>query len=223
MYGGSDSGATSDGYKEKDWNLETGEACRNVLEENGVKVYTSRIDDTFVSLRTRSKIANNMNCDLFVSIHYNASGGNYGLIIGSKKSGSTELAKDVKDNLLEVRDDIKIWENYGYYSVLNNTDMKSIIIETAFIDNKEDRKIADTPKERKIIGKQIAYGILDNLNIKYQENTNTNDKKTNPKDYLSKIPNKQETMLERILRITNRNNDSSVVKEKLEYVKRLLK
>lgn len=164
-----------------------------------------------------------MNCDLFVSIHYNASGGNYGLIIGSKKSGSTELAKDVKDNLLEVRDDIKIWENYGYYSVLNNTDMKSIIIETAFIDNKEDRKIADTPKERKIIGKQIAYGILDNLNIKYQENTNTNDKKTNPKDYLSKIPNKQETMLERILRITNRNNDSSVVKEKLEYVKRLLK
>ena len=50
-HGGHDSGAVSfdNQLKEKDLNLETAKACIEELEKYGVKVYTSRTDDVFIT------------------------------------------------------------------------------------------------------------------------------------------------------------------------------
>ena len=72
-HGGDDPGAT--GYKqkkEKNLVLEVALELGNVLKEKGYKVYYTRDKDFFIQLRDRTKIANDKNADLFISIHANA-------------------------------------------------------------------------------------------------------------------------------------------------------
>lgn len=72
-HGGEDAGAT--GYKqrkEKHLVLEVTLELGKVLKERGYKVYYTRDKDFFIQLRDRTKIANDKNADLFLSIHANA-------------------------------------------------------------------------------------------------------------------------------------------------------
>ena len=197
--GGSDSGAISqDGqYLEKVWNLQTTKACKETLEKYGVEVIMTREDDIFLSLAERKKIANS--ADVSISIHYNATKnhkGAYGLIIGGKTEGSTKLAYSIKDELLKVRDNVQVWENNDYYA-MTNLKVPAVIVESAFIDNPNDSKYADTLKEREEIGRRIAYGILNYLNIDVEEvveptketnkNTENNSKIEKAKENKSRV------------------------------------
>ncbi len=73
-HGGKDPGATGTrGTKEKDITLATALELARVLRERGdFKVVLTRDDDTFVPLSDRSKTANDLEADLFVSLHCNA-------------------------------------------------------------------------------------------------------------------------------------------------------
>jgi len=74
-HGGNDPGAIGpSGVKEKD--IVLGIAIRTAYylrKEPGVKVYVTRKNDKFISLKKRAVFANNHDADLFVSIHCNAS------------------------------------------------------------------------------------------------------------------------------------------------------
>lgn len=73
-HGGEDPGAIGPkGIKEKDINLLVAEDLASVLEKNGYKVYMTRTEDVFIPLADRTKLANKVMADLFVSIHCNAS------------------------------------------------------------------------------------------------------------------------------------------------------
>ena len=73
-HGGKDPGATGTrGTKEKDITLAAALELARVLRERGdFDVTLTRDDDTFVPLSDRSKIANDLDADLFVSLHCNA-------------------------------------------------------------------------------------------------------------------------------------------------------
>ena len=72
-HGGSDSGATGNGYKEKDLTLKIAKAVKTKLEEySHVKVYLSRTNDTYVGLSDRTAYAASVGADAFVSIHLNS-------------------------------------------------------------------------------------------------------------------------------------------------------
>lgn len=73
-HGGKDPGATGTrGTKEKDITLAAALELARVLRERGdFKVVLTRDDDTFVPLADRSKVANDLDADLFVSLHCNA-------------------------------------------------------------------------------------------------------------------------------------------------------
>jgi N-acetylmuramoyl-L-alanine amidase len=75
-HGGKDPGATGTrGTKEKDITLAAALELARVLRERGdFKVVLTRDDDTFVPLSDRSKTANDLEADLFVSLHCNAAG-----------------------------------------------------------------------------------------------------------------------------------------------------
>ena len=75
-HGGKDPGATGTrGTKEKNVALAAALELARVLRERGdFKVVLTREDDTFVPLSDRSKTANDIDADLFVSLHCNASG-----------------------------------------------------------------------------------------------------------------------------------------------------
>ncbi|BAF69875.1 N-acetylmuramoyl-L-alanine amidase family protein [Nitratiruptor sp. SB155-2] len=72
-HGGKDSGAI--GYKrkkEKDIVLSIAKKVYKSLKNAGYKVYLTRRGDYFISLRNRTKFANKVHANLFISIHANA-------------------------------------------------------------------------------------------------------------------------------------------------------
>lgn len=70
-HGGDDPGAIgATGLKEKDVTLMTAKEIKAALEQTGAyTVYLTRNDDRFIQLRERTRIAQNYNADLFISIH----------------------------------------------------------------------------------------------------------------------------------------------------------
>lgn len=75
-HGGRAPGAVKKGVYEKTLNLEIVKAIKDVFEEAGnenIKLYFTRLDDTNPSLEERVGLANNLNADVFISIHNNAS------------------------------------------------------------------------------------------------------------------------------------------------------
>ncbi len=72
-HGGHDPGAVSYGIKEKDIAIDIAKRIKRILEgRGGYEVYLTRERDKFLSLESRTVIANEKGADLFVSIHTNA-------------------------------------------------------------------------------------------------------------------------------------------------------
>ena len=72
-HGGKDPGAIGKyGTKEKDVVLDITKRTGKLLERSGIKVFYTRDEDVFVPLMDRTKMANEKNGKLFVSIHANA-------------------------------------------------------------------------------------------------------------------------------------------------------
>ncbi len=65
------------GEKEKDITLEVGKILAKRLGDEGVEVFLTRDDDTYIPLEDRTAFANKHNADLFVSIHVNATDARY--------------------------------------------------------------------------------------------------------------------------------------------------
>ena len=59
------------GLREAVINLKVANHLRELLEGVGVEVIMTRTDDSYVSLADRSKISNENNADLFISLHHN--------------------------------------------------------------------------------------------------------------------------------------------------------
>jgi N-acetylmuramoyl-L-alanine amidase len=74
-HGGKDPGAIGKGGRlEKDINLSVALRLKAILQERtDLDIVLTRTDDTYVSLRNRTAMANGENADLFISIHCNAS------------------------------------------------------------------------------------------------------------------------------------------------------
>lgn len=174
-HGGYDPGAVSGSLIEKDMTLVTTLAASAELRKYGVEVGLSRSTDEFVDIMTRPSMANNWGADYFVSIHYNAGGGDgeecicsafhgdadevlaYNILARiSKETGQNTRPKPVYTQLNSRGTD--------YFGVIRGANMPPIIIEAAFIDS-SDANIVDTNAEQQQVGIAIAHGILDTLHV----------------------------------------------------------
>lgn len=72
-HGGSDLGATSNGFFEKDFTLSLAKEVKRQLEIKKYPVTLTRMKDEEISLQSRSQLANKENAKLFLSIHLNSS------------------------------------------------------------------------------------------------------------------------------------------------------
>ena len=68
-HGGIDPGAINLGKKEKNITLIAAKELKNILEKKNFKVFLTRTNDTFISLKKRRHIAKKNNSDLFISLH----------------------------------------------------------------------------------------------------------------------------------------------------------
>jgi len=172
-HGGKDGGSISkrDNYEEKELTLATAFLIRSCLNQLGYKTVMTRNQDTFVPLDTRAEIANTLDADLFVSIHYNyspnsdAKGVEVYYYKEEKNPPSTRIVKSktLGDNVLKKIISTTGAESRGLkqanFAVIRETRMPAILVEAGFLSNQHEREKVRDPKYQRSIAWGIANGI----------------------------------------------------------------
>lgn len=181
-HGGSDTGANYGGVQEKNLNLSTARYLHDILVASGdYEVVMTRNSDVTLALGDRPEIANNLDADIFISIHYNAMGGanagaargietfvqNFGYITDRNQFNtsdprireSLQLA-DAVHPLLISRTGLNNRGIRGQnLNVLRNTNMPAILVELGFIDNPTERNFVNTQSYRSNASHAMKDGI----------------------------------------------------------------
>lgn len=167
-HGGSDWGATYQGRKEKDDNLNLALAVGQILSQSGIDVEYTRVDDVYNTPFEKAMMANNAGADFFVSFHRNATGSDVKqtgveTLVFDDSGVKAEMARNINQELQELG-----FVNRGVVErpnlvVLRRTSMPAVLIETGFIDNETDNEKFDTQFDE--IATAIAEGILETLNL----------------------------------------------------------
>ena len=183
-HGGRDSGAYYYNVAEKDLNMQVYRKLRKKLEELGYKVLTSRDSDIDVDFVTeRSRMVNKTNSDIFISIHFNATGSAYSKSSGiqtysysddpdypskinpywhnhpDRMSESKRLAAAIHSSLLAETGakDAGLLERS--FAVLRETAKPAVLLELGYIDNfAENQQIRDSHYQDKLVA-GIVKGI----------------------------------------------------------------
>lgn len=139
------------------------------LKANGVEVIYTRDSDTYISLAERAELANNSNCDLFVSVHCNSIDnaeveGTQVYYHPSSEIG-TVLANNIYENVVEGTGlSPKKTQNGSHLYVIRKTSSPAVLVETAFISNEKDRNFLLSKSGQEKMAEAIAGGILETLN-----------------------------------------------------------
>ena len=145
-HGGRDSGAVFENRVEKEDNLNLTLAVGRLLEEQGFDVVYTRQEDIYQSPFQKATIANELDGDLFVSIHRNSSA------IPNQYQGIETLIYSMGGFPEEVAENInKELEELGYINlgieerprlvVLNSTQMPAVLVEVGFINSEVDNQL----------------------------------------------------------------------------------
>ena len=183
-HGGKDPGAVYYNTNEKDLTMQVYKKLRKELEGLGYTVLSSRDSDVYVDFVTeRSKMVNNTNSDIFISIHFNASGSpasnrsgiqtySYEEDSGHRAkinpywhnhpdriSESNRLAADIHSSLLAETGAKDAGLLQSSFAVLRETDKPAVLLELGYIDNfNENQQIrSDAYQNRLVAG--IVKGI----------------------------------------------------------------
>lgn len=171
-HGGKDPGAISKDEKiyEKEINLKILHELKELLDKDDVKVYYTRTKDETLYLRPRVTLANEVDCDFFISIHCNSS--NY-----TSPNGTVILYYDHENENIKTKDLAAILseeiagtvslENGGILQmkdddifILANAKVPAVIIETGYISNTEDLQYLLSKTGQQAMAKGIYNGIL---------------------------------------------------------------
>lgn len=169
----SDPGAVGPtGLFERDVATDISHRLKAELEKRGAQVVLTRTGPTTnLNLAARAQVANDLNADIFVSIHANASLSSrqngtsvwyYGpprSDLGSQRADRQFLARAIQDEMVRETGlrDMGIFEEN--FSVLRNTRMPSVLVETAFISNPHEERLLATPAFRQRTAEAVARGI----------------------------------------------------------------
>lgn len=165
-HGGSASGACYEGIMEKTITLPISLMLRDLLVEEGYNVIMTRDSDVYMTLSDRCQVANDIDADIFISIHCNALENNttYEGLFTFYSTGSTKgqkLAQAVQDATAAATGTINRGiRNNSDYTVLRKTEMPAILVETGFMSSHNElMKLNDTAYQKKL-AQGMAEGII---------------------------------------------------------------
>jgi N-acetylmuramoyl-L-alanine amidase len=160
-HGGSDCGATRNGVYEKDITLDVAKRTVELLKKKGYEVKMTRTADETVSLQERVEISEQINPDIFVSIHVNSSNSDSptGLETHYYKDNSLQLAKTVHASLLNHVQSPNRGLFKSRFYVINHTTAPAILVEIGFISSPTERAQLVSESRKQATAKAIAEGI----------------------------------------------------------------
>lgn len=179
-HGGSDPGALGNGLKEKDCTLAIVNAAKGYFErDNNIKVYYTRTTNsqdnittgssglnTSTSLRARTDFANDLDADMFISVHINSASNSSARgteVYYSEKNNnastsglsSQKLANIMYQPLVQAVGSSKRGVKSANFYVIRYTKMPAILLECAFISNTADANILKSEAKIDKMGKAI--------------------------------------------------------------------
>ena len=169
-HGAGDSGAVGCGYKEADLTIELVKLLDSRLKAKGIETVVYPYNKNAYSDCKKSGLNVNFDgCDYVLEVHFNAcvndKKGN-GKVTGSEiyvttKEEGTTVEKAILSNLAKLgfaNRGVKK-ENYTVINTIKNKGISSALIETCFIDDKDDMSLyADKKSE---VADAIVKGIID--------------------------------------------------------------
>jgi len=172
-HGGTQPGAAGySGTLEKYITLAVSLKLRQILINEGFDVVMTRDTDKDVrtadepnELQARCDVANKAKADLFVSIHCNAAADNtaHGTetwYINKDLGRSKRLAECIQTELVKQINRTNRGIKEGNYYVTRYTHMPAVLVELAFISNKEEERLLKDDKFQQKCALGIANGIL---------------------------------------------------------------
>ena len=178
-HGGTDSGAIGQNKThEADVVLAIGRELKELLKNYELEVKFTRLENNYLSLNERVKIANDFKADYFLSIHINSASDKSirGVEVWQYSNVNTKLnnfSRGICDDISKIFNIRNRGVKYSKeLSVLKNTNMPASLIEVDFISNKEAEK--DLKVSTNI--KNVAIAIKDNLMVLFELSKTNNDK-----------------------------------------------
>lgn len=165
-HGGYDSGASDGNRREKNDTLRLALAVGEILQNNGVDVGYTRVEDVYDSPLRKAQIANEAGADLFVSFHRNAAEyrnqyNGVQTLIFDNSGVKKQMADAINEALAEVGFKNIGTETRRDLAVLRRTKMPALLVEAGFIDSDTDNAIFDENFDD--MAQAIAYAILNTL------------------------------------------------------------
>lgn len=168
---------TPDGYRENYFNEKVKKFLIPALKRNGFSYVDCSPMTSDNSLADRCNRANNAKADIFVSIHANAYGSGWNSAEGVEtyhfpNSGNGQrLASLIQSELLQGTKQKNRGVKSANFYVLKHTAMPAVLVEAAFMTNKEEANLLKSEKFQKETAEDICRGICKYFNKSYISNT----------------------------------------------------
>lgn len=184
-HGGHDPGACANSIRESDLVLTIALMARDMLESH-VDVLMTRDNDQFVSLSERCNMANDADCDIFVSLHANCAINTDAHGVETFTSGSEEsrkLAMNILMRHLEAVSQRNRGVKKANFHVIRNTTMPAVLHEFGFVSNlNEAERLLDEDNQKRM-ARAVADGVLDY----FAEHTTSNNQALTLEERVAKI------------------------------------
>lgn len=168
-HGGEDVGAIgASGSCEKDFTLNVALKAKQLLEQDSrIKVEMTREDDRHISQKSRyrSKFANDVKADLFVSIHGNAFSDSdaTGTETFYHRRKSRSFAQAIHKHIVAATGFPDRHVQKGNFFVIKDTKMPSVLLEIGFLTNPDEESVMLSEEFQDQIAEAIVAGIEDYL------------------------------------------------------------
>lgn len=163
-HGGKDPGAygSTTNTQEKTIALKSALLLRDTLAAKGYDVTMTRDADWYPELKERSALANNMDADAFISIHYNSAVSTAAGIetFAYFTSDNKRLAENIQSELIAASGaKNRGVKNGNKLIVLNTTKVPAVLIELGFLSNPGEAKRLQDNDYQNTLAQAIARGI----------------------------------------------------------------
>ncbi|MGL5836639.1 MAG: N-acetylmuramoyl-L-alanine amidase [Waterburya sp.] len=164
-HGGDDPGAIGiGGLREKDIILSIAQDVEEILTQQDIDVVMTRDSDVFISLEGRTDLANDVNADLFVSIHANSINMSRPDVSGLETyyyQSGRRLAEVIHWSILNGVDIDDRSIRRARFFVLRHSTMPAVLVEVGFVTGEVDAANLRDPNHCRRMAEAIARGIVE--------------------------------------------------------------